>query len=65
MGRESRRAWARLSSHTLGKYYRITDAGRDALARLRPKIRELVDEVLVEEKDSPARSVPPATEKLE
>ena len=28
------------------KYYRITPAGREALARLRPKIRELVDEVL-------------------
>lgn len=28
------------------KYYRITDAGREALLRLRPKIRELVDEVL-------------------
>jgi PadR family transcriptional regulator PadR len=28
------------------KYYRITDAGRQALAELRPKIRELVDEVL-------------------
>jgi len=28
------------------KYYQITDAGREALARLRPKIRELVNEVL-------------------
>jgi DNA-binding PadR family transcriptional regulator len=28
------------------KYYRITPAGREALMRLRPKIRELVDEVL-------------------
>lgn len=28
------------------KYYRITPAGKRALARLRPKIRELVDEVL-------------------
>ena len=28
------------------KYYRITDKGRDALALLRPKVRELVDEVL-------------------
>jgi DNA-binding PadR family transcriptional regulator len=36
------------------KYYRITDAGREALARLRPKIRELVDEVLAEEKERPA-----------
>jgi PadR family transcriptional regulator, regulatory protein PadR len=33
------------------KYYRITDAGRDALARLRPKIRELVDEVLDHEEE--------------
>jgi DNA-binding PadR family transcriptional regulator len=31
------------------KYYRITDLGREALAQLRPKIRELVDEVLGEE----------------
>jgi PadR family transcriptional regulator, regulatory protein PadR len=28
------------------KYYRITRAGRKALADIRPKIRELVDEVL-------------------
>ncbi len=28
------------------KYYQITDAGREALLRLRPKVRELVDEVL-------------------
>jgi PadR family transcriptional regulator PadR len=28
------------------RYYRITDRGRSALARLRPQIRELVDEVL-------------------
>jgi PadR family transcriptional regulator, regulatory protein PadR len=28
------------------KYYRATEAGREALAALRPKIRELVDEVL-------------------
>jgi DNA-binding PadR family transcriptional regulator len=28
------------------KYYRITDAGREALAQVKPKIRELVDEVL-------------------
>lgn len=34
------------------KYYRITDAGREALARLRPKIRELVDEVLREDGSS-------------
>jgi PadR family transcriptional regulator, regulatory protein PadR len=31
------------------RYYQITDAGREALARLRPKIRELVREVLAEE----------------
>jgi len=31
------------------KYYRITEAGREALARLRPKVRELVNEVLYEE----------------
>jgi PadR family transcriptional regulator PadR len=30
------------------KYYRITDAGNGALALLRPKVRELVGEVLVE-----------------
>lgn len=30
------------------RYYRITRAGRKALAQLRPKIRELVDEVLSE-----------------
>ena len=28
------------------KYYRITDEGREALALLRPKVRELVNEVL-------------------
>jgi len=28
------------------KYYRVTDAGRAALKRLRPQIRELVNEVL-------------------
>lgn len=28
------------------KYYEITDTGREALARLRPKIRELVGEVV-------------------
>jgi PadR family transcriptional regulator, regulatory protein PadR len=33
------------------KYYRITEAGREALARLRPKIRELVDEVLEHEEE--------------
>lgn len=30
------------------KYYRATEAGQEALARLRPKIRELVDEVVGE-----------------
>jgi DNA-binding PadR family transcriptional regulator len=35
------------------KYYRITGMGREALARLRPKIQELVSEVLGEE---PGRS---------
>jgi len=33
------------------KYYQITPAGRDALERLRPKIRELVNEVLGEQLD--------------
>jgi len=42
------------------KYYRATDAGREALARLHPKIRELVDEVL---KDM-SRTAPGATESL-
>jgi DNA-binding PadR family transcriptional regulator len=42
------------------KYYRITGEGREALARLRPKIRELVDEVLMDA----AGSVPARTEKL-
>jgi len=31
------------------KYYRITEAGREALSQLRPKIRELVAEVLGQE----------------
>jgi DNA-binding PadR family transcriptional regulator len=30
------------------KYYRITDEGREALAQLRPKVRELVHEVLLD-----------------
>jgi PadR family transcriptional regulator PadR len=34
------------------KYYRITDRGRDALAQLRPKVRELVSELLTERKAS-------------
>src|SRR5216684_3882126 len=36
----------RIVNGKIRKYYQITDAGREALARLRPKIRELVDEVL-------------------
>src|SRR5579871_6848653 len=31
------------------KYYRITDEGRNALVLLRPKVRELVNEVLLDE----------------
>jgi len=42
------------------KYYRITDAGREALARLRAKIRELTAEVLAE---TPA-GLPTITERL-
>jgi PadR family transcriptional regulator PadR len=37
------------------KYYRITEAGRAALEQVRPKIRELVDEVL-EEDPAPERA---------
>ena len=37
------------------KYFRITGAGREALARLRPKIRELVNEV-VKEGSGPLRA---------
>lgn len=33
------------------KYYRITETGRHALALLRPKLRELVGEVLNEEQE--------------
>ena len=40
-------------SGKIRKYYRITDAGREALVRLRPKIRELVGEVLQEDETSP------------
>jgi PadR family transcriptional regulator, regulatory protein PadR len=32
----------------LRKYYRITSKGKDALAKLRPRIQELVEEVLEE-----------------
>ena len=42
------------------KYYRITAEGREALARLRPKVRELVHEVL---QDAP-EPLQPAKEKL-
>ena len=42
------------------KYYRITEEGRQALARLRPKIRELVHEVLPDD-----RPLPPTKETLE
>jgi DNA-binding PadR family transcriptional regulator len=34
------------------KYYRITDAGRHALTLLRPKVRELVNEVLADANDA-------------
>ena len=34
------------------KYYRITDRGREALTLLRPKVRELVGEVINERKAS-------------
>lgn len=44
------------------KYYGITDAGRAALLRLRPKIRELVGEVL---RPDPPQSAPPPAEVLE
>lgn len=39
------------------KYYRITAAGRETLARLRPKIRELVNEVLAGEPDPATRGL--------
>jgi PadR family transcriptional regulator, regulatory protein PadR len=42
------------------KYYRITADGQEALSRLRPKVRELVNEVL---QDAP-ETHPPAKEKL-
>jgi PadR family transcriptional regulator PadR len=46
------------------KYYRITGAGRDLLARLRPMIRELAAEVLEGEHDHPAPVGPAAVEEL-
>jgi DNA-binding PadR family transcriptional regulator len=36
------------------KYYRATEAGRQALIQLRPRIRELVNEVLEEDDSSHA-----------
>lgn len=36
------------------KYYQITGEGREALKRLQPKIRELVNEVLRDNQDRPA-----------
>jgi DNA-binding PadR family transcriptional regulator len=38
----------RVVSGKVRKYYRITEPGRRALALLRPKVRELVGEVLAE-----------------
>lgn len=38
----------RVVNSKVRKYYAITDAGRRALAMLRPKVRELVGEVLVD-----------------
>jgi len=42
------------------KYYAITDAGRTALAEVKPKIAELVDEVL--EGHGPAKLPEPSTD---
>ncbi len=47
------------------KYYRITGAGREALARLRPKIRELVGEVAADAPAPSAPATPAAKENLE
>jgi DNA-binding PadR family transcriptional regulator len=46
------------------RYYRITGAGRDLLARLRPMIRELAAEVLEGEHDHAAPVGPAAMEDL-
>jgi DNA-binding PadR family transcriptional regulator len=46
------------------KYYRITPTGRELLARLRPKIRELVDEVLDEGPSSRDDACAEVTEKF-
>jgi DNA-binding PadR family transcriptional regulator len=40
------RSEPRLVSGKTRKYYGITEAGREALARLRPKLRELMQEAL-------------------
>jgi len=50
----------RVVAGKLRKYYTITDAGRRALDEARPKIRELVDEVL--EGHGPTRLPEPATD---
>jgi DNA-binding PadR family transcriptional regulator len=46
------------------KYYRITEAGREVLHRLRPKIRELVGEVLEGERGAPAPAGAVAMEEI-
>jgi PadR family transcriptional regulator len=56
---------ARTVSGKVRKYYGITPAGREALARLRPKIRELVDEVLAEGEERPVPPGKPAMECVE
>lgn len=40
------------------KYYRITAQGQELLRALRPKIRELVGEVLAEQADQPPQEQP-------
>jgi PadR family transcriptional regulator, regulatory protein PadR len=44
------------------KYYHITDAGRDTLARLRPRLRELLGEVLGPEHSGACAEASPAAE---
>jgi DNA-binding PadR family transcriptional regulator len=46
------------------KYYRITPEGRDLLTRLRPKIRELVDEILNEAQSSRDDAAPAVIERF-
>jgi PadR family transcriptional regulator, regulatory protein PadR len=46
------------------KYYRITSMGREALARPRPKVRELVDEVLGPAESGAAMPAPSGREEL-